>query len=370
MASMILKYCLFHILMVSPTCNKSNPPSHCFTTTTATAIAMNYDSSLVRFLDCSLYFSFVERGLYETAEVFRRETGIPFSYIPVGAPLSPTGPFSPDEVPGHNALMSRIYDASRIEAALRDADDASSYTYESNNGLQSGVNPSGDELNGQAAEELTEINGQVAAELTLDEIFADTDNQGQASVVEAYQSSKVVSDEFYVNIEEDDIWDFSVTNDIIELSPPVNGKKNEEGGSCSKDVCLYDSSAFDLGNEDAGAISAFGFKDNHKAPNNDEMQRVTVGGSLVLQTMTQPERLILPSTPASIEDTAAPEPHSVAQTTTQPEKLIFPSPPANIEDTAASEPHSVAPTIANTTEIASNESGRKRKLIEEMKMIM
>lgn len=43
------------------------------------------------------------------------------------------------------------------------------------------------------------------------------------------------------------------------------------------------------------------------------------------------------------------------QTMPQPERLIFSSTPANIEDTAAPEPHSVAQTISNTTEIASNE---------------
>lgn len=75
-----------------------------------------------------------------------------------------------------------------------------------------------------------------------------------------------------MTIEEDDIWDFSMKNDIIELSPRVNGKKNQEGGFCSKDAVLYDSSAFNLGNEDGSVISAFSFEDNHKAPNYNEIQ--------------------------------------------------------------------------------------------------
>ncbi|KAI3801474.1 hypothetical protein L1987_29579 [Smallanthus sonchifolius] len=237
-------------------------------------------------LDHMLYCNFIQRGLYQTAEVFRQETGAQF--LPVSS-LSPTE----DDVPGGISLeqLLVINEAGQAERITIPDDDGSSYRDEDNMWQQSGLTPSGEH----------ESNEQIVEGLTLDDIF---DNQGLASVVEACQSSKMASNECGVEIEED-VWDFSITDDLIELSTLFNGKKNEEGDSCSQDAY------------------------------NGEIQGVTVGGNLVLRTMPHLKILMVQSsTPANIMVTDTPGSHSVAQ------------------------------PIPRTTETASNESGRKRRWFE------
>ncbi|XP_022037340.1 uncharacterized protein LOC110940087 [Helianthus annuus] len=248
-----------------------------------------------------VYYSFIGSGLYLTAEVFRREIE--------------------GDVTGDNSLEWLLIDIlngpGQMEWEPLLDDEGSSYNDENSMRRQSGVTPSIDHG----------LNEHVVEELTLNEIFGNTDNQGLVPVVEACRSSNVVSNECCVKAKEDDTHDFAATNDPVEPLSLVNGKKNEEGDSCSQDAYLYDSSSFDLGNKDDGVISAFNFNEYHEAPYRDEMRGVTTGGNLVLQTMPHPERLMPSSTPARIEDTDVLGPHSLAQ------------------------------TVPRTTEIASNEHG-------------
>ncbi|KAJ9548520.1 hypothetical protein OSB04_021063 [Centaurea solstitialis] len=116
-----------------------------------------------------------------------------------------------------------------------------------------------------------------------------------------------------------------VEGDTFELSSIVKGKKIEEGGSSSRDAYVYDSSSHDKGNEDDGVISAINLDELHDAPNNDERQGVTAGGTSVLQTM----------------------PHS--------ESLAWSSAPPNLNGPDTLGPHSAVQAIVNTTEITSTE---------------
>ncbi|KAI3772254.1 hypothetical protein L6452_03436 [Arctium lappa] len=119
-----------------------------------------------------------------------------------------------------------------------------------------------------------------------------------------------------------------IKDDTFELSSLVKGKINEEGDSSSRDAYTYDSSSHDKGNEDDGALSAINLDELHKAPNNDETQGVTVGGSFLLQPVL----------------------HS--------KSLTWSSEPANLDDTYTLGSHSAAQAILRTTEIASTEDTR------------